>query len=349
MHFASDNASPAHPRILQALAEANAGRTLSYGQDPWTARATARIREIFEAPEAEVFYVATGTAANALSLAALARPWDVIFCSDLAHVYVDECNGPEFFTGGAKLHKVPTPDGRIRPDALAREIAITPPPRQIDMQRGPVTLTNLTEAGTLYSAAEVAAIAEVARANNLAVHMDGARFANALVASNASPAEMTWQAGVDILSFGGTKNGLLGVEAIVIFSPERADHFALRHRRGAHLFSKQRYLAAQILAYLTDDLWRIMARAANAAGQRLVEGLRDTAGAKLVYQPAANMVFASLPRHAHQRLAAAGAEYYFNHALLDSGPADEPLQARLVTSWDTKDGEIDTFLALSRG
>ncbi len=251
MFFASDNTSGVPPEILTALAKANEGYAPSYGNDPIMARVRDRLREIFEAPEAAVYLVATGTAANALAMSIACPPWAAVFCHRSAHVAEDECGAPEFFTGGAKLVLVEGAHGKMTPETLAAALARTGASGVHGVQRGMLSITNVTEAGTVYSVAEVAALTALAKAQNLPVHMDGARFANALVATNASPAEMTWKAGVDILSFGGTKNGLMGVEAVVLFDPAKAWEFELRRKRGGHLFSKHRYLSAQMDAYLT--------------------------------------------------------------------------------------------------
>ena len=210
-----------------------------------------------------------------------------------------------------------------------------------------VSITNVTEKGAVYSAAEMAQLAGIAKDYGLPVHFDGARFANALVASNASPAELTWRAGIDVLSFGGTKNGLLGVEAVVIFDPEKAWEFELRRKRGGHLFSKHRYLSAQMQAYLEDDLWLTMARDANHAGARLSEGIASVPGGSVLHPTDANMVFAAWPRGLHKAAHAGGGKYYFwpfNQTL--EGPDDEALSARMVCSWCTTDEDVDRFLAL---
>ncbi|KFE34394.1 threonine aldolase family protein [Thioclava atlantica] len=345
MNFASDNTSGAHPAILDGLAAANDGHVHSYGDDPITEGVQARIREIFEAPEARVYLVATGTAANALSCAILTQPWGAIFCHRNAHIEEDECGAPEFYTNGSKLTLVDGPDAKMDPELLARTIAHTGRGGIHNVQRGMVSITNSTEAGAVYSPAEVAALTEVARRFHLPVHMDGARFANALVAVGCTPAEMTWKAGVDVLSFGGTKNGCMGVEAVVIFDPKRAWEFELRRKRGGHLFSKHRFLAAQMKAYLEDDLWLKTARHANDMARKLSEGIRSVPGAKLIHPTQANAVFAAFPRGAHKRAHQAGAYYYlwpFDQSL--EGPEDELLAARLVCSWATTPEEIDAFL-----
>ncbi|ARC87652.1 low specificity L-threonine aldolase [Rhodovulum sp. MB263] len=350
MHFASDNTSPVPPQILDALIGANHGYAMSYGSDAIMADVRAMIRETFEAPEAEVYLVATGSAANALSLALLCPSWATVFCHRNAHIEEDECGAPEFYTGGAKLTLVEGADAKLTPEALHGAIAHAARAGVHNVQRGAVSLTNATELGTVYSAAEVAALTAVAAEYDLPVHMDGARFANALVSTGASPAEMTWKAGIDVLSFGGTKNGCMGVEAVVLFDPAHAWEFELRRKRGGHLFSKHRYLSAQMAAYLKDGLWLKLGARANDAAARLSEGLAALDRATLLHPTEANAVFAAFPREAHRRAHAAGAQYYFwpMDQSLD-GPGDVPLPARLVCSWCTTDEEVDALLAIVRG
>ena len=350
MFFASDNASPVPPQVLDALTRANQGYAMPYGNDPIMDGVRARIREIFEAPEAAVYLVATGTAANVLSLAICTQPWSAIYCHHSAHVENDECGAPEFYTGGAKLVLLEGVDAKITPAALTAALDIAAGAGVHSVQKGMLTLTNSTEAGSVYTPAEVAALTAIAKAQGLPCHMDGARFANALVSVGCTPAEMTWKAGIDVLSFGGTKNGLMGVEAVVMFDPARAWEFELRRKRGGHLFSKHRYLSAQMEAYLAEDLWLSLAARANAAAARLSAGITAIAGAALVHPTQANAVFASWPRAGHQRAQDAGAAYYLwpgNQSL--TGPADQALSARLVCSWCTTDADVDDFLALIRG
>lgn len=348
MNFASDNCGPAHPSIMQAVAQANSGYQPSYGTDPLMDQVQARIRTLFEAPRAAVYLVATGTAANALALATLSQPWQTIFCTPLAHIHVDECHAPEFYTGGAKLSLVGN-DDKMTPDALTSTIRGWVSGDVHVSQRGPVSLTQVTERGQLYSLQDLSALTSVARQYRLPVHMDGARFVNALAALGCTPAQMTWTAGIDALSLGGTKNGCLGVEAVVFFNPDHAWEFELRRKRGAHLFSKHRYLSAQMLAYLADDLWLTSARAANTAAARLAEGLRKLPDCTFKAEPQANMIFATLPRAVHQRLHAAGAVYSLFDGPLDSGDAEEPLLMRLVCDWSMTDDAVDAFLAAAQG
>lgn len=345
MYFASDNSGPAHPRVMQALSGANAGYAASYGDDALMQQVRAEIRDQFEAPEAAVYLVATGTAANVLALATLGQPWQRIYCTPVAHIAVDEANGPEFYTGGAKLTEIAAPDGKMSGAALAAAIAQVAPGDVHHPQPGVLSLTNLTEMGTAYSPAEIGALSALARAHGMAVHLDGARLANALAATGASPAEMTWKAGVDALSLGATKNGCLGVEAVVLFDPARAWEFELRRKRGGHLLSKHRYLSAQMAAYLEAGLWRDLAGQANAAGARLAAALA-AAGAEFVSPAQANMIFARVPRATHRRLFAAGAVYHLWGDTLDGGDdPDEMLAARLVCDWSTTDEQIEAFLS----
>lgn len=346
MNFASDNAGPVHPRVISAIIDANEGHAPAYGTDRWTEDAIARIRDAFEAPDAAVHLVATGTAANSLALAALARPWDAIFCTEMAHIHEDECNAPEAFTGGAKLLGLPAPQAKLTPDVL--RAAMTRLGSVHGPQIGPVSITQATEKGTVHSLDEIRALTSVAREFGARVHMDGARFANALVALDCTPAEMTWKAGVHALSFGGTKNGLMGVEAVVLFDPALPWEMELRRKRAAHLFSKGRYLGAQMAAYVTDGLWLEMARSANSALALLVEGLRSL-GVTPEWEPEANLVFVRLPRAMHQRLREAGATYHLWDGPLGEGDPDEPLLCRLVCDWSLGTGAVDRFLAVAAG
>lgn len=343
MYFMSDNAGIVHPKIMQALADANTGFSAPYGNDPITERAIGLVRDVFEAPDAAVYYVPTGTAANSLALAVLAKPWSTIYCAPKAHIQMDECNAPEFFTGGAKLTLVGKSD-KMTPEALAAAIG---PDDVHAAQPGPLSITQVTEFGQVYSLDELADLVDVAKAHDLPVHLDGARLANACVALGCSASEMTWKLGIDAVSFGGTKNGCMGVEAVVFFDPTKAREFELRRKRGAHLFSKQRYLAAQMIGYLTDELWLETAELANENCARLTVGLRE-AGAEFDYTPEANMIFCRLPRAVHQDLMAAGARYYLNDGPLDTGPEDEMLGARLVCDWSITTDLIDQFVEFAK-
>ncbi len=339
MFFASDNTSAAAPGVMEAVLRANTGYAMGYGNDATMAEVTAQIRRVFEAPEAVVHLVSTGTAANALALATMVEPWQTVLCHRHAHIAEDECGAPEFFSNGAKLVLVDGAHGKMTPEGVTTALGSVAQGVIHGVQRGALSITNVTEAGTVYTAAEVAALTAIARAHNIPSHLDGARFANALVATGATAAEMTWKAGVDLVSFGGTKNGCLGVEAVVIFDPALDWEFQLRRKRAGHLSSKNRFLAAQMLGYLEDDLWLKLATHANAMGARLAQGLAGIAHVSQRHPVQANMMFPEWAAGTHERLKAAGAVYY-------SFPAPEGREgARLVTSWSTMPEDINCFLA----
>ncbi|MGJ8627754.1 MAG: threonine aldolase family protein [Sulfitobacter sp.] len=342
MFFASDNAGPVHPQIMDRVIAANADYAMPYGKDPIMDEVRDRIRAAFEAPEAEVYLVATGTAANALALATYCQPWQTIFCSEVAHIQEDECNAPEFYAGAAKLTVIPTAD-KMTPEDLTAAIEPRAPTDVHSAQRGPVSITQVTERGCVYALEELRALTAVAKQYDLPVHLDGARFTNAMMALGCTAAEMTWKSGVDVVSFGGTKNGCMGVEAVVFFDPKKAWEFELRRKRGAHLFSKHRFLSAQMAGYLQGDLWMQTAQQANDNAAYLVAGLRK-AGAEFLHEPQANMVFARFPRAVHRKLHAAGAKYYVWNGSLD-GSDDEMVGARLVCDWSISRENIDTFLS----
>ncbi len=344
MFFTSDNAGPVHPQIMERVVAANQGPAMPYGADPIMDEVRAAVRDIFQAPEAAVYLVATGTAANALGLACYTQPWQTVFCTPMAHISEDECNAPEFYNGGAKLTLVPGSD-LMDPAALRAAIEAEETRGVHGAQRGPVSLTQVTELGRVYTLETLHALTDVAKSFGLPVQMDGARFANALVALGCSPAEMTWKAGIDVLSFGGTKNGCMSVETVIFFDPAKAWEFELRRKRAAHLFSKHRYLSAQMAGYLENGLWLDLAERANGTAARLAEGLRD-AGAELLYERHANMIFAALPRSVHRHLHDAGAKYYLWGSTLEGSDPDEPLAARFVCDWSRTAEEVDAFLAL---
>jgi threonine aldolase len=350
MNFGSDNTAGVAPAILEALARANGGYALSYGDDEVTARVEQRLAEIFE-HEVAVFLVATGTAANALALAQLTPPWGAVLCHTESHVATDECGAAEFYGGGVKLVTLPGEGCKIAPVTLQTALARGPWGGPHHVTAAALSLSQATEAGTSYRATEIRQLAEIAHAHGVAVHLDGARLANALVRTNATAAEITWRAGVDVVSFGATKGGALAAEAVIFFDPARTKGMAERRKRGGHLLSKQRFVAAQLEAYLTDDLWLGLARRANRMADRLVEGL-SAAGIKPVWPVEANEVFVPLSAEADRRLKAAGARYHpWYLGSLPAGlviPPDHAL-VRLVTSFSTQEADVDEFVTSARG
>jgi threonine aldolase len=351
LHFASDNAAGTAPEILAAIAASSKGAAAAYGADPWSQSAVARLAEVFESDLA-AFLVPTGTAANALALSALARPFEAVFCHEESHVHDDECGAPEFFAGGAKLVGVPGYDGKITPEALRETLARFPRGLVKSCQPAALTLSQVTEAGTVYSLDEIAALAEIAHAAGLAVHMDGARFANALVALGCSPAEMSWRAGIDALSFGATKNGALACEAVLFFDKARADAFPYLRKRGGHTLSKGRLLGAQMAAYLEGGLWLELAARANASARRLSDGLAALPGLRLAWPTQANEVFVVAPTARVGAWREAGAAFHdwpTRAVRPERAPGAGETLIRLVTSFETSEAEIESLLALARG
>ena len=349
MNFSSDNGAGVAPQILDAIAASSSIQTPAYGSDDYSQRAEAMLSEVFETP-VKAFLVATGTGANALALSALARPWEAIFCHEEAHINDDECGAPEFFAGGAKLVGIPGLNGKIAPDAFAETLERYPRGLVKSSQPGALSLSQATEAGTLYKLDEIAALSALAHQAGVSVHMDGARFANALVALKASPAAMTWRAGVDALSFGATKNGALACEAVLFFDAAKADNFAYLRKRGGHTLSKGRFLGAQMEAYLKDGLWLELAARANAAAQKLADGLLSAPGVRPAWPTEANEVFVTAPTGRAERWQAKGARFYAwpTRALASNlAPREGETLYRFVTSFETRDEDISAMLALA--
>ncbi len=338
MNFASDNITGAAPEILAAIEAANAGSLMPYGNDDVTRAAEAKVARVFET-EADVFFVATGTAANALALSAATPPWGIIFCHAGAHINDTEGGAPEFFSGGAKLQTLQGAGGKFTAGDLNAAIAGASVGNIHHAQPAAVSITQATEAGTLYTLDEVGAIAETCRRHGLKLHMDGARFSNAVAALGCSPAEAAWKAGVDMLSFGATKNGALTAEAVVLFDKDLARDFAYRRKRGGHLFSKMRLLAAQWDAYVTGDLWLNNARHANAMAARMAEGLATIEGAEITRPVEVNIVFPRLPAKTIEGLKADGFQFY------ERGGENV---VRLVCSFATTEEDVDAFLDAAR-
>ena len=349
MDFASDNGAGVAPEILQAIAMSSRLNAPAYGADAFTANAAAALSEVFET-KVEAFLVATGTAANALALSALVRPWEAVFCHEESHIHDDECGAPELFSGGAKLVGIFGEGGKITPEALREALARFPRGLVKSPQPGALSLSQATEAGTIYSLDEIAELCRIARAEGVKTHMDGARFANAIVSSGASPADMTWRAGIDTLSFGATKNGALACEAVVFFDPALAANFAYIRKRGGHTLSKGRFLGAQMEAYLRDGLWLRLAGRANAAARRLAERLSAAPGVRLAWPMQANEVFVVAPDATVAAWRDAGAKFYpwtTRSVAPERAPTPGETLVRLVTSFETEDGEVDRLAALA--
>jgi threonine aldolase len=345
MEFASDNAAGVAPAILDAMVRVNDGHSGCYGDDDVTKRLERRFCELFDR-EVAVFLVATGTAANALALAHLTPPWGAVLCHTEAHAIVHECGAPEFYGGGLRLVGIDGHGGKLTPAGVAAALDRDFGLRPHQVVPAALSLTQASECGTVYRPAEVEALAALARDRGLAVHMDGARFANAVARLGVTPAEASWRAGVDILSFGATKGGALAAEAIVIFDPARAGAMAERRKRGGHLFSKHRFVAAQFEAFLADGLWLKLAHHANRMAGRLAAALADE-GFKPLWPVDANIVFVLLPRALHDKLQAAGAQYHVVQTDR-SDPANVPerfILVRLVTSFATTEQSVDKFVS----
>jgi threonine aldolase len=346
VNFLSDNAAPVAPAILDAIVRANDGFTIAYGDDDWTRSVERHLSEIFER-EVAVFLVPTGTAANALALAHVTPPWGAVLCHSDSHIVTDECGAPEFFGGGLKLIGLPGEDGKVAAETLKRALRDNFGHSPHQMIASALSITQASEAGTVYRLNEIAALCDIAHERSLAVHMDGARFANALVRLDATPAQITWKAGIDVLSFGATKAGALAAEAVVFFDPTHAAFMAERRKRAGHLLSKHRFLAAQFAAILAEDRWLVLARHANRMADRLSAEL-TAVGLAPVWPVEANLVFVVLPRALDARLKAAGAKYYERtNTSLKLGR--DQILARLVTSFATQEHEVQRFAHLCQG
>jgi threonine aldolase len=339
--FSSDNITPASP---DAIIAANHGSLHAYGDDPHTERLTAVVATLFET-EVTVFPVTTGTAANALALSVLTPPYGAVYCHETAHIATDECGAPEFYTGGAKIVGLPTANGKILPEQLDEPLRLAVYFGVHHVRPAALSLTQSTEWGTVYTPAEVRALADRAHEDGLGVHMDGARIANAIAHLGCTPAEITWKAGVDVLCLGATKNGAMAAEAVIFFDRDRIAGFESRRKRAGHLWSKMRFLSAQLTAYLENGLWLRNARHANAMAARLAAGLGSIPGIRLVQPVQANELFVAMPDDLIDTLLAAGFEFYRWPAPAGvSGPV-----VRLVTSFCTTEADVDSLvIAASR-
>ena len=332
--FSSDNVTGACPEVMDAIVAANDGIVESYGNDKWSLNLQKKLSEIFET-DVVVFPVVSGTAANALALSVLSPVFGKIYCHELSHINTDECGAPEFFSGGAKLVTMTSEDGKINSQDLNQNIRGT---GNVHLtQPAAVSITQACETGTVYQLEEIRSIAETAHEHGLKVHMDGARFANAIVSIGASPAEMTWKSGIDVLSFGGTKNGCLTAEAVIFFKPELIGNFPYLHKRSGQLLSKMRFVSAQLEAYISNDVWLNNAANANAMAKLLSEGLKNFPEIKLAYRTQSNEVFVHLPSSIIDHLNAKG--YSISEDELDGK------SVRFVTAWNTVSDDIDKLIS----
>jgi threonine aldolase len=328
--FASDNNATVHPEVLEAIRRANQGHAVGYGDDSQTEAAVAKFREEFGADVA-VYLVFNGTAANVLSLQALTRPFEAVLCPELSHIYTDECGAPEKATG-CKLIPLAAPDGKLTVETVAH--AYHGIGDQHHVQPRVISITQSTEMGTIYRPAEIEALARFAHEREMFLHMDGARISNAVAAQRLSLRQATRDLGVDVLSFGGTKNGLMGVEAVVFFRPELAKDFLFVRKQGMQLASKMRFMSAQMEALLTNDLWRRNAEHANRMARLLEEEVRKIPGARIVYPVEANGVFAQIPRKAISKIQ----ERYFFYVW-----SEEESVVRWMCSFDTTEEDVRQF------
>lgn len=344
MHFSSDNWAGAHPAIANALQTNSDNHVASYGDSELDARVRTKFNDVFER-DVEIFYASTGTAANALALSSLEVPGGIVFCHREAHVMVDECGAPEFFSPGSRLAPVDGIEGKMNIELLEQRIAAFAIDDVHIGQPKAITLTQASEVGTVYTPSEIEQIADLAKSHRIALHMDGARFANALIALNMSPAEMTWKLGVDIVSFGGTKNGCWCAEAIVFTNRDLARQMAYIQKRSGQLFSKSRFISAQFDAYLTDDLWLHAARHANTMASKLAEMIENSGSARLGWQHDTNELFVIASRQDSDRWQRAGVVFseWPTPGAADGLIGEGECLLRFVTNFATSDEEIEKF------
>ncbi len=339
MNFCSDNTTGISPQILAAISEANQGNAMPYGADEYTQEAEKHLASLFET-DATVYLIGTGTAANSLALSTVTPPYGAVLCHKDSHIAYDETGAPEFYTGGAKLIGLEGDYGKITPKRIEAAVANN---RGSVHQVLPsaVSLTQSTEFGAVYSREKIKAICDMAHSHNMKVHMDGARFANAVASTGASPAELTWKQGVDVLTFGATKNGAMGAESVIFFDKILAEQFGRRRKRGGQLFSKMRFIAAQWNAYLTDNLWLNNARHANAMATKLSQGLAAIESCQVTSPVEANEIFVVMPTPIHKALTDKGFNFY-------QWPGDNKDLYRLVTAFDSKEEDIDSFILTAK-
>lgn len=349
MHFGSDNTLGASPRILEAIIKANGGHQPSYGEDAWCAAARSAIAEVFDR-SVQVYFVSTGTVANSLALAALVPPWGAVLCQNDAHVVADESTAPELFSGGARFLPLDPVHGKLNPESVDRLLSRGGHPPH-HAQPSALTITQCNERGLVYTPDELAALTAVAKRHGISVHMDGARFANAVAALKCDPADITWRAGIDVLTLGASKNGALMAEAVVFFEPDLAKDFTYRIKRAGQMAAKSRFFGAQFDAWLRDDHWLELAHHANDVGRKLGQGLTRLPGVRLAWPVQANEVFAVMPRALAEWLRARGAIFYDWPAY--TLPESETLSntevlVRLVASYGNSQADVDALLTEAR-
>ncbi|WP_419901780.1 threonine aldolase family protein [Kiloniella sp.] len=338
-NFASDNVTGVAPEIMEAIIRANNDHAASsYGADKWTDSLSEKASVVFE-KDVTVFPVISGTAANVLPISSLTPPYGSIYCHREAHINTDECNASEFYTGGAKLVSLPGEHGKYTADTLSAAIFGKGVPRHA--QPSLVSITQTTEAGTLYRPAEISEITEIARKNGMKVHMDGARFANAVAGLGVSPAELTWKAGVDVLSFGATKNGAMGAELVVFFNGTDTKKLEHRRVRGGHFLSKMRFVSAQLAAYLDNELWLRNATQANAMATKIATCLEENPAVTFIHPVEANILFLKMPKALVGALKSAGFEFY-------EMSNDDPTLVRLVLSFNSNEADVDKFAEIAK-
>jgi threonine aldolase len=340
LDFGSENTSPVHPAFVTAVAGANVGFATNFEAEAWTERALRSLREFFEHDGLQAFTVSTGTAANAIAIGAMVPPYGTVLCHWDAHIETDECGAPEMFSFGARQIPLAGEHGRLSPAAVARHLSHARIGVVHSLQPAVLSLTNLTEAGTAYTPAQIKELTDVVRPYGLGVHMDGARFANAAATVGATPAELSWKSGVDVLTLGTTKSGSLGVETIVCFNEKFNTPLAFLRKRSGHLAPKTRFLAAQLQAYMDDQLWLKNARHANSMARSLAEGLAALPGVELVHPVEGNEVFVQMPESMARALFQQGVRFQL-------GWRPEPLHHRFVCSWATSLEQVRRVIAIA--
>ena len=350
MYFGSDNQTGASSQVLAMLTQANSGYTHGYGDDQWTNQAVEALKTLFEC-DLEAYFVATGTAANSLALSCMVKPWESVLCHDSAHIILDESTAPELFTGGARMRSISQGEGKMSPKHLQDYLQTIGTDYPHNVRAAALSITQASESGLVYTPEQVSALSRMAKDNGLSVHMDGARFANAVASQQCTPAELSWKAGVDVLCLGATKCGALCAEVVIFFNKELADTFTHRRKRGGHLLSKGRLFGAQMVGWLKDDHWLDLAQHANTQATQLAKKIATFGCLQLVWPVESNELFIIMPKGLAEHLQAAGAEFYDWY--VDTLPPnitinENEIFARLVTSFITQDAQCEDFCELIR-